>query len=66
MAAPAPRPTRHVSGRPWRRPPNPATFRARPTPGNHHLIEAINTVEAAMKAEFGDVRWSFFEPDNAD
>ena len=27
-----PRPTRHVSGRPWRRPPNPATFRARPTP----------------------------------
>jgi hypothetical protein len=31
-----------------------------------NLIEAINTVEAAMKAEFGDVRWSFFEPDNAD
>jgi divalent metal cation (Fe/Co/Zn/Cd) transporter len=30
------------------------------------LIEAINTVEAAMKAAFGDVRWSFFEPDNAD
>lgn len=30
------------------------------------LIDAINTVEAAMKAEFGDVRWSFFEPDNAD
>ena len=32
MAAPAPRPTRHVSGRPWRSPSNPATFRARPTP----------------------------------
>jgi hypothetical protein len=31
-----------------------------------NLIESINTVEAAMKAEFGDVRWSFFEPDNAD
>jgi len=31
-----------------------------------NLIEAINTVEAAMKVEFGDVRWSFFEPDNAD
>ena len=31
-----------------------------------NLIEAINTVEAAMKAEFGDVRWSFFEPDFAD
>jgi len=30
------------------------------------LIDAINTVEAAMKAEFDDVRWSFFEPDNAD
>jgi len=30
------------------------------------LIDAINTVESAMKAEFGDVKWSFFEPDNAD
>jgi hypothetical protein len=30
------------------------------------LIETINTVEAAMKAEFEDVKWSFFEPDNAD
>lgn len=29
------------------------------------LIEAINRVEAAMKAEFPDIRWSFFEPDNA-
>ena len=40
--------------------------RMQPTAGEHHLIEAINTVEAAMKAEFGDVRWSFFEPDFAD
>ncbi|MGB3380985.1 MAG: cation diffusion facilitator family transporter [Rhodanobacter sp.] len=31
-----------------------------------NLIDAINTVEAAMKAQFVDVRWSFFEPDNAD
>ena len=30
------------------------------------LIAAINTVEAAMKAAFPDVRWSFFEPDVAD
>jgi cation diffusion facilitator family transporter len=34
--------------------------------GDQQLIAAINTVEAAMKAEFGDVRWSFFEPDIAD
>ena len=34
--------------------------------GDQQLIAAINTVEAAMKAEFGDVRWSFFEPDLAD
>jgi hypothetical protein len=40
--------------------------RMQPTAGNQNLIEAINTVEAAMKAEFDDVRWSFFEPDNAD
>ena len=30
------------------------------------LIAAINTVEVAMKAEFRDVRWSFFEPDVTD
>ena len=30
------------------------------------LIEAINRVEAGMKAKFPDVRWSFFEPDVAD
>jgi len=34
--------------------------------GDQQLIAAINTVEAAMKAEFGDVRWSFFETDIAD
>src|SRR5574337_485399 len=37
-----------------------------PVASDGALIDAINTVEAAMKAEFGDVRWSFFEPDNAD
>jgi len=40
--------------------------RMHPTPDNTSLIAAINTVEAAMKAEFDDVKWSFFEPDNAD
>jgi cation diffusion facilitator family transporter len=40
--------------------------RMQPTADNHNLIEAINTVEAAMKAQFEDVRWSFFEPDFAD
>jgi divalent metal cation (Fe/Co/Zn/Cd) transporter len=40
--------------------------RMQPTAGNPELIAAINTVEAAMKAEFTDIRWSFFEPDNAD
>jgi cation diffusion facilitator family transporter len=42
--------------------------KARMQPGadNRSMIEAINTVEAAMKAEFGDVRWSFFEPDFTD
>ncbi len=34
--------------------------------GDQQLIAAINTVEAVMKAEFTDIRWSFFEPDNAD
>ena len=40
--------------------------RMQPTADNTLLIAAINTVEVAMKAEFGDVRWSFFEPDNVD
>ena len=30
------------------------------------MIEAINTVERAMKAQFPDIRWSFFEPDLVD
>ncbi len=33
---------------------------------NRSMIQAINTVEADMKANFSDVRWSFFEPDFAD
>lgn len=30
------------------------------------VVDAINTVEAAMKAQFPEIRWSFFEPDVAD
>jgi cation diffusion facilitator family transporter len=30
------------------------------------LVEAINRVEAAMKKQFPEIRWSFFEPDVAD
>jgi len=30
------------------------------------LIDAINRVEAAMKARFPEIRWSFFEPDVSD
>jgi divalent metal cation (Fe/Co/Zn/Cd) transporter len=30
------------------------------------LVEAINRVEAAMKAQFPEIRWSFFEPDIED
>ena len=30
------------------------------------LIAAINRVEAAMKTQFPDIRWSFFEPDIED
>jgi len=37
-----------------------------PTASDRALIEAINTVERAMKAQFADVRWSFFEPDLVD
>ena len=40
--------------------------RMQPTASDRSLIDAINTVEAAMKAEFDDVRWSFFEPDVSD
>ena len=37
-----------------------------PTADARGLIEAINTVERAMKTEFDDIRWSFFEPDFTD
>jgi cation diffusion facilitator family transporter len=30
------------------------------------MIDAINRVEAVMKAQFPEIRWSFFEPDVAD
>lgn len=37
-----------------------------PCAGDRALIEAINTVERAMKAQFPEIRWSFFEPDVTD
>jgi cation diffusion facilitator family transporter len=40
--------------------------RMTPTGSDRALIDAINTVEAAMKAQFEDIRWSFFEPDVTD
>lgn len=40
--------------------------RMQPMSSDRQLIDAINIVEAAMKAEFDDVRWSFFEPDIGD
>lgn len=40
--------------------------RMSPAPDQTALIEAINCVERAMKAQFPDIRWSFFEPDIAD
>lgn len=40
--------------------------RMSPAPDQSALIEAINAVERAMKTEFPDIRWSFFEPDVAD
>jgi hypothetical protein len=30
------------------------------------LVTSINTVEAAFRQHFPQVRWSFFEPDEAD
>jgi cation diffusion facilitator family transporter len=30
------------------------------------LVEAINAVERDLKAQFPEIRWSFFEPDTAD
>ena len=35
-------------------------------PGGRGIVESINDVEAAMKAKFPEIRWSFFEPDVAD
>ncbi|WP_267223353.1 cation diffusion facilitator family transporter [Dyella silvae] len=40
--------------------------RMSPAPSQAALIEGINGVERAMKAQFPDIRWSFFEPDIAD
>ncbi|WP_158885427.1 cation diffusion facilitator family transporter [Rhodanobacter sp. L36] len=40
--------------------------RMHPAPSDRALIDAINIVEAAMKTEFDDIRWSFFEPDVTD
>jgi cation diffusion facilitator family transporter len=40
--------------------------RMSPAPDPTALIEGINAVEHAMKAQFPDIRWSFFEPDVAD
>lgn len=40
--------------------------RMSPAPDQSALIEAINNVERAMKVQFPDIRWSFFEPDVAD
>jgi cation diffusion facilitator family transporter len=36
------------------------------TPTARAMVEAINIVEADFRAEFKDVRWSFFEPDHHD
>ena len=30
------------------------------------LVEGINRCEAAMRAEFSEIQWLFFEPDVAD
>jgi cation diffusion facilitator family transporter len=40
--------------------------RMMPATSDRDLIDAINTVERAMKDQFDDVRWSFFEPDIVD
>jgi cation diffusion facilitator family transporter len=40
--------------------------RMMPATSDHQLIDAINIVERAMKDQFEDVRWSFFEPDITD
>lgn len=38
----------------------------RPQGSEGALIEAINSIEVAMKQAFPEVRWSFFEPESAD
>jgi cation diffusion facilitator family transporter len=40
--------------------------RMAPTASARGMVEAINAVEAEMKREFKDIRWSFFEPDLTD
>lgn len=40
--------------------------RMQPVASDRALIDAINVVEAAMKLQFTDIRWSFFEPDVVD
>jgi cation diffusion facilitator family transporter len=37
-----------------------------PTPTAADMVHAINSVESALKSRFPQVRWSFFEPDEAD
>lgn len=39
---------------------------AEPQASTADNIQRINASEAALKAEFPDVRWSFFEPDDSD
>ena len=40
--------------------------RMAPAPDQTALVQAINSVERAMKSQFPEIRWSFFEPDIAD
>jgi cation diffusion facilitator family transporter len=40
--------------------------RMAPAPDQTALVQAINHVEHAMKTQFPDIRWSFFEPDITD
>ncbi len=40
--------------------------RMKPFDTPRQLVDAINTVEAALRQQFPQVRWSFFEPDHSD
>jgi divalent metal cation (Fe/Co/Zn/Cd) transporter len=40
--------------------------RMRPSSSPEEMIADINRTEAALKAEFPQIRWSFFEPDVED